>query len=748
MVKPSLTIFFPCYNDASSIGQLVKDAFKIAPILTSNFEVIVINDGSTDESATVLGRLQKTYPALKVITHPRNLGYGAALRSGFAAASKDLVFYTDGDGQYSVGELPILFQLMTADVDFVNGIKMTRRDATYRVFIGNLYSFITRWFFRLPITDVDCDFRLIRRPLLQKLKLTATSGHICPELVKTAQRAHASFREVSVHHFERAHGESQFFHLKHLYTTFSGLISLWAQLILFHRHQTPKPSLGLYRLLLILILAAAFIVRVIPPLKNNFYFTMDQANDAIHVREMLMHHKFPLLGPETSIFGLYAGPLWYYFIAIGYLLFHAHPYGGIFMLTFLNIFTLFLIIRRISKELSPTGGLLIGAALLTSWWFYDLSRYAFNPFPNFFLSIIGIFWLTDFLRGQTNKYILAAIPFGLFFHTDLAPALPANILYIGLGLVSLFRHKLPLRYFLCALLILLLSFTPHIVSEFSTGFSQTHTIIKEFRDPGGVFSGSQVHQISRRFTLIVSRSLYRQIPEIGALGFVVVLIFFFRKLHSKKTNPFTKYFIIISLSLFVVSWIFFITNLGWRDWQSAFLSPLIFLSILLALTEIPILLGIILVFLSVYSHLNTFVRRYQQNLRPTTDASLLVNEIAAVDWVYQKSLGLGFSNYSYLPSIFDYPYQYIFWWHGLPKYGYLPCEYSSFPSAPLTYLPNPHNYRTPTRNCPSNIRFLIIEPDKNTTTRNQWIEAITQNTALLEETQLGQITIQKRQILK
>lgn len=748
MHKPSLTIFFPCYNDACTIGSLVKEAFKIAPILTADFEVIVINDGSTDNSVEVLHRLHKIYPSLKIITHPKNLGYGAVLRSGFDAATKDLVFYTDGDGQYKVSELPVLFSLMADDIDFVNGIKMSRNDATYRIVIGKLYSFITRWLFWLPITDVDCDFRLIKRTLLQRLKLTANSGHICVELVKTAQRAHASFREISIHHYKRPHGNSQFFHFKHLTTTFSGLTSLWTRLILFHRFHFPKLNSKVYYLIFALIVLGAFTLRILPPIGNNFYFTMDQANDALHVREILAHRHLPLLGPETSIFGLYAGPLWYYFIAIGYFLFQGHPFGGVFMLILLNVLLTVIIIRRVSREISPLMGLITGAIFLTSWWFYDLSRYAFNPFPNLFLSIIGLFWLTDFLRGQSNKYVLAAFPFALFFHTDLAPALPANIFYLGLGTISLLRHKLSLRYFFTALFILFLSFSPHILSEFTNGFSQTHTIIKEFQDPGGVFSGSQVRQISKRFTIILSRSLYRQTPEIGVLGFVVVLIFFFRKLQANRVNSFIKNYIILSLGLFSLSWLFFITNFGWRDWQTAFLSPVIFLSVLLALTEIPTLLGVILFILSIYSHLFTFTRRYQQNFRPTTDPSLLVNEIAAVDWTYQKGASQGFSVYSYLPSVFDYPYQYLFWWHGLRKYGYLPCEYSSFPGDPLTHLPDSRSYRTPIRSCPGSLRFLIIEPDKNTTNFNQWLTAISRDTALLEEARIGLITVQKRLILQ
>ena len=134
----------------------------------ADYEVIVVNDGSYDNTAAVLEQLRAEYgPRLRVVTHPQNRGYGGALRSGFVAATKEFVFYTDGDGQYDVDELPRLLELVGPDTGLVNGYKLERHDPAHRIWIGKTYNFCARLLFRIRIRDIDCDYRLIRRALLR-----------------------------------------------------------------------------------------------------------------------------------------------------------------------------------------------------------------------------------------------------------------------------------------------------------------------------------------------------------------------------------------------------------------------------------------------------------------------------------------------------------------------------------------------------------------------------------------------------
>ena len=226
-----ISVFFPAFNDAVSIETLVGVALEILPRLTNDYEVIVVNDGSTDATAAVLERLARRHAHIRIIHHERNLGYGAALQTGFRNAKKDLVFYTDGDGQYDVNELPALHRLLTEDVDVVNGYKLKRSDNTRRKLLGAIYNQTARFLFHLPIRDVDCDFRLLRRKCIQELQINSTTGAVCVELVSKLHRAGCVFVETPVHHHPRVHGDSQFFTFRRVLGTAVDFSRLWWKMI-------------------------------------------------------------------------------------------------------------------------------------------------------------------------------------------------------------------------------------------------------------------------------------------------------------------------------------------------------------------------------------------------------------------------------------------------------------------------------------------------------------------------------------
>jgi glycosyltransferase involved in cell wall biosynthesis len=229
-----LSVFLPAYNDAPSLPGLLERTLATLRTHVEDYEVVVVNDGSYDDTAEVLRSLERRYtPHLRVITHPENRGYGGALRTGFASATKDWVFYTDGDGQYDVSELALLIRKLRPGVGLVNGYKLERHDPWHRIAIGTVYNRLARLLFRVKIRDIDCDFRLIRRSLLDQLRLTSTSGTICVELVRKIELTGCGVEEVGVHHYPRLYGRSQFFRIKSLASTFRQLVALWLRLVVF-----------------------------------------------------------------------------------------------------------------------------------------------------------------------------------------------------------------------------------------------------------------------------------------------------------------------------------------------------------------------------------------------------------------------------------------------------------------------------------------------------------------------------------
>jgi glycosyltransferase involved in cell wall biosynthesis len=241
--KPGLSVFFPAYNDSGTIASLVITALQTARSLTPDFEVIIVNDGSADATAQIADELARTYPEVRVVHHPHNRGYGGALQSGFKAATREFVFYTDGDAQYDPSEMTRLWHALDDTVDLVNGYKISRSDPFHRIVIGRIYHHTVKLLFGLQVRDVDCDFRLLRRSIFQQVLLEKNSGVICVEMMKKIQDAGFRIAEVPVHHYHRACGKSQFFNVRRLFKTGVDVARLWVALVVRREHLRRAPAI-------------------------------------------------------------------------------------------------------------------------------------------------------------------------------------------------------------------------------------------------------------------------------------------------------------------------------------------------------------------------------------------------------------------------------------------------------------------------------------------------------------------------
>ncbi|HME81535.1 MAG TPA: glycosyltransferase family 2 protein [Candidatus Eremiobacteraceae bacterium] len=204
----SLSIFFPAFNEEGIIERTVRDAVAAAQRDVSDFEVIVVDDGSKDATADIVSALAAKDPRVRLVRHEVNRGYGAALRTGFASATKDFVFFSDADGQFHLDELPATLELAHG-APVVAGYRIKRSDPWHRLVIARTYRLVIWTMFGLRIRDIDCAWKLFRRETLGAVELESNGAFISSELLIKLGRAGVPIKEIGVHHYPRTTGVSK-----------------------------------------------------------------------------------------------------------------------------------------------------------------------------------------------------------------------------------------------------------------------------------------------------------------------------------------------------------------------------------------------------------------------------------------------------------------------------------------------------------------------------------------------------------
>ena len=225
---PGISACFPAFNDAASIGWVVERAHEALRASGREFEILILNDGSTDQTAVALKRLTGEFSEVRTLRHDRNRGYGATLRDLFAAARFPLVVYTDGDGQFDPFELTRLLGAATPEIQLVNGFRQSRADGPLRGLLGPRFHRVVGATFGLPeLRDWDCDFRLFRRDLRPEASMSFDDGTAVVEFLAAFADRGIRFAEVEVSHRERRAGESQYFRPRSVISGHRNLLRLW-----------------------------------------------------------------------------------------------------------------------------------------------------------------------------------------------------------------------------------------------------------------------------------------------------------------------------------------------------------------------------------------------------------------------------------------------------------------------------------------------------------------------------------------
>jgi glycosyltransferase involved in cell wall biosynthesis len=230
MIRPkaltSLSIFFPCYNESENIGNMIEQAVKVGEDYGTDYEIVIVDDGSQDDSAAIVKNASKNNSRVKLVQHEENQGYGAALRTGLQAAQKDLVFLTDGDNQFHLSDIDKLFSKIDG-CDVVTGFRIVRQDKAHRRLNGFLWTQLNKMLFGLPVRDVDCAFKLFRKRALKGLVLESNHLLIHAEILAHLKKKGCKIEEIGVSHYPRTAGKASATRITAVFKTFYELFRLY-----------------------------------------------------------------------------------------------------------------------------------------------------------------------------------------------------------------------------------------------------------------------------------------------------------------------------------------------------------------------------------------------------------------------------------------------------------------------------------------------------------------------------------------
>ncbi|MDD3679545.1 MAG: glycosyltransferase family 2 protein [Candidatus Shapirobacteria bacterium] len=224
-----LSVFFPFYNEEANIKAQTEDALEVVPRFARKFEIILVNDGSSDQTGPIAKKLAGSNSKIKLVNHKKNRGYGGAIKSGFRAARYNWVFFADGDRQFDLKEINKLLS-HTDKADLIIGYRKRRADTPIRLLNAKLFNFLIRVLFGLRVADIDCAFKLINKEVIDKLVLKSNGALISSELLIKAQKAGFKIHQVPVSHYPREGGSPTGANPRVIFKAFYDIFTLWKEL--------------------------------------------------------------------------------------------------------------------------------------------------------------------------------------------------------------------------------------------------------------------------------------------------------------------------------------------------------------------------------------------------------------------------------------------------------------------------------------------------------------------------------------
>lgn len=482
MVK-SLSVVVPAYNEEKNVAACLRKIHAVLKTTNLDWEVILVDDGSTDKTGAIAKTEAKRMPRLKVITNSPNRGYGGSLRAGFAACTKDFIAFFPADNQFDFEEIHLMLAKQeSTQADIVGGVRVNRHDPPHRRFLGWLWNYVfVGGLFGFLSSDIDCGFKLFRRSLLDHIHLTADRGAMIDTQLFASSRARGfTVAEVPLTHLPRTTGHSTGATPEVIVQSLLDLAKYWWTLKQEIYTEKGKQVFHWELIAIFLVLILAAFLRLY---KIDGYMTFlgDEGRDVSVVRDMILGRKFTLLGPGTSIGNIYLGPLYYYLMIPPLALWHLNPVGPAIQVAVLGVITVGLLWWVGRQWFARLPALLVALLYSLSPVVITYSHSSWNPNIMPFFALVAMYGIWKVWRINAWRWLVVS---------SIAFAFVVNSHYLGLLLLpsmglfiflsdNKFHNK---KYIFSGVLAFVLLMSPLFFFDMRHDWSNTKQILHFFTD--------------------------------------------------------------------------------------------------------------------------------------------------------------------------------------------------------------------------------------------------------------------------
>ncbi|OGD89361.1 hypothetical protein A3D04_03930 [Candidatus Curtissbacteria bacterium RIFCSPHIGHO2_02_FULL_40_16b] len=499
-----------------------------------------------------------------------------------------------------------------------------------------------------------------------------------------------------------------------------------------------------------LVLVAALFVRIYLIVRDSVPFAYDMGRDLLWAKDISFYHIPTLIGPAASIWGVYFGPLWYYFLSIPLLISGGHPLSAVFFTASTIILTgalaYFLFFKYIGKQLA----FILAIIILFSAALINISTFAFHANLLPLLTLLTIYF--SFLAIVKNPLCisLSFLFVSLMFHADPAPAVVFTFFPIIIFIIFKLYKKRPVQTLLSSLVLYLVPFLPQILFELRNDFIQTKSLIAYFSGNNPSLSGQLpvVERFFNRIKVFFEFFTSSFSPENILLSTVLIILIIFGavKINTSRFKNELKILFNINLTALILSFLIFTfpITVEIKTWYLYGLPIVFAFQITLAIVAIRKFHKLIPIFIIVFLLVNLKPLLFRNSEALKSDPALLSNQIEAIKFIESDSEGIDYTVYVYTPTIYDYSYQYLFWWQGKVKKIRFPQEFAYLPGQP-SYVRNKNFYTVDPEE--TDIVYLIIEENQENEfyTKENWLKNFESYQLAWENNINGAIKIQKRE---